>query len=317
MIQRRVATFTLNPAYDLVGRVDQLCKAEVNQITTMGLHAAGKGINVARVLNDLGIKVIVGGILGEENLEGFTSLFDQLNLVNRYQTVLGRTRINVKITEGSQKVTDLNFTGFSVDKASWQRFYQDSLTWVAEVDMVCVSGSLPQGISSQAFAQWLTDLKQRCPCLILDTSRQALMAGLAVNPWLIKPNQDELAEWIGRPLTDLADIIAVAQQLHAKGIAHVMVSLGGDGAIWISAEGTWLAQPPSCEVVSTVGAGDSMVAGVIYGLLMGESIPDTLRLATAVATLAVGQNGVGVSDRSQLAAFIPKVALRTVANIQA
>lgn len=113
-MSRRVATITLNPAYDLVGFCPEIERGEVNLVKTTGLHAAGKGINVAKVLKDLGIDVTVGGFLGKDNQDGFQQLFSELGIANRFQVVQGRTRINVKLTEKDGEVTDFNFSGFEV-----------------------------------------------------------------------------------------------------------------------------------------------------------------------------------------------------------
>lgn len=311
-MSRRVATISLNPAYDLVGFTPEIERGEVNLVETTGLHAAGKGINVAKVLNDLGVDVTVGGLLGRENQEGFDQLFAELGLHNRFQVIDGRTRINIKVTEAGGDVTDLNFSGFNVSEENWQHFKQDSLNWLGDFDMVCVSGSLPQGIALDEFTDWMKALRQQCPCLVFDSSRAALDAGLLAGPWLVKPNRRELEMWAGRSLLELSDIIAAAHQLREQGISHVVVSLGAEGALWVNASGAWLAKPPACEIVSTVGAGDSMVGGLIYGLLMGETSEHTLRLATAVAALAVSQSNVGITDRSALAAMMARVELHSV-----
>ncbi|WP_249443003.1 PfkB family carbohydrate kinase, partial [Escherichia coli] len=105
-MSRRVATITLNPAYDLVGFCPEIERGEVNLVKTTGLHAAGKGINVAKVLKDLGIDVTVGGFLGKDNQDGFQQLFSELGIANRFQVVQGRTRINVKLTEKDGEVTE-------------------------------------------------------------------------------------------------------------------------------------------------------------------------------------------------------------------
>lgn len=311
-MSRRVATITLNPAYDLVGFTPAIERGEVNLVKNAGLHAAGKGINVARVLKDLGIDVTVGGFLGKENQDGFQQLFSELGIANRFQVVQGRTRINVKLTEQDGEVTDFNFSGFNVTTQDWERFTTDSLSWLGQFDMVCVSGSLPEGVEPAAFTEWMKALRLLCPCIIFDSSRAALEAGLKAAPWLVKPNRRELEIWAGKPLPTLQDVIASAHQLREEGIAHVVISLGAEGALWVNASGEWLAKPPACEVVSTVGAGDSMVGGLIYGLLMRESSEHTLRLATAVAALAVSQSNVGVADRTQLAAMMARVDLQPV-----
>ncbi|PHM63683.1 1-phosphofructokinase [Xenorhabdus ishibashii] len=311
-MSRRVATITLNPAYDLVGLCPDIVKGNVNRVQTAGLHAAGKGNNVAKVLRDLGIDVTVSGFLGRENQDGFQQFFSKNRMINRFHLVSGRTRINVKLTEKQGEVTDFNFSGFHVTEEEWNRFVSDSLTWLGQFDMVVVSGSLPEGITAELFADWMMRLKQSCPCVIFDSSREALVAGLKASPWLVKPNRYELEVWAGKPLPDLDSVIDAAYELRNDGIAHVVISLGEQGALWVNASGAWLAKPPHCEVVSTVGAGDSMVGGLVYGLLMRESSEHTLRLATAVSALTVSQPSVGIKSRTELASMMARIELISV-----
>lgn len=308
-MRRRVATITLNPAYDLVGLSTPIELGEVNRVTTAGFHAAGKGINVARVLKSLGIDVTVGGFLGKENQDGFQKEFSEAGIANRFQMVEGRTRINVKLTEPSGKVTDFNFSGFEITKQDWTRFVNDTLSWAGQFDMICVSGSVPPSIDLNDFTAWMKRLRSECMCLIFDSSREAFVAGLKALPWLVKPNHHELEIWAGRPLPELSDVVQAAHELRQQGIAHVVISLGEQGAMWVNASGAWMAKPPKCDVVSTVGAGDSMVGGLIYGLMMRQTSEHTLRLATAISALAVSQTNVGITDREQLARMMTEVEL--------
>ncbi|MEQ1962685.1 1-phosphofructokinase [Xenorhabdus khoisanae] len=311
-MSRRVATITLNPAYDLVGLCPDITKGTVNRVQTAGLNAAGKGNNVAKVLRDLGIDVTVSGFLGRENQEGFQQFFSENNMVNRFHLVSGRTRINVKLTEKYGEVTDFNFSGFHVTPEEWDQFVSDSLTWLGQFDMVVVSGSLPEGVTPELFSDWMMQLRQCCPCIIFDSSREAFVAGLNALPWLVKPNRHELEIWAGKPLPDLNSVIDAAHKLRNRGIAHVVISLGEQGALWVNSSGAWLAKPPHCEVVSTVGAGDSMVGGLVYGLLMRESSEHTLRLATAVSALTVSQSNVGIRSRTELASMMSRIELTSV-----
>ncbi|HEJ9722827.1 1-phosphofructokinase [Proteus mirabilis] len=308
-MRRRVATITLNPAYDLVGLSAPIELGEVNRVTTAGFHAAGKGINVAKVLKSLGIDVTVGGFLGKENQDGFQKEFSEAGIANRFQMVEGRTRINVKLTEPSGKVTDFNFSGFEITKQDWTRFVNDTLSWAGQFDMICVSGSVPPSIDLNDFTAWMKRLRSECMCLIFDSSREAFVAGLKALPWLVKPNHHELEIWAGRPLPELSDVVQAAHELRQQGIAHVVISLGEQGAMWVNASGAWMAKPPKCDVVSTVGAGDSMVGGLIYGLMMRQTSEHTLRLATAISALAVSQTNVGITDREQLARMMTEVEL--------
>ena len=297
----KVATITLNAAYDLVGRLKRIELGEVNTVETLGLFPAGKGINVAKVLKDLGVDVTVGGFLGEDNQGDFVTLFDKLGLQDKFQRVPGRTRINVKITETDADVTDLNFLGYEISESAWQQFVADSLAYCKSFDIVAVCGSLPRGVTPDLFADWLKKLHQAGIKVMLDSSNAALTAGLSARPWLVKPNHRELEAWIGHGLPMMNDIIAAAKQLKAQGIAHVIISMGANGSLWLSDEAIMQAQPPRCEhVVSTVGAGDSMVAGLIYGLINGFSQQETLAFASAVSAFAVSQSNVGISDRTLL-----------------
>lgn len=309
----KILTITLNTAYDLVGRLTKIQLGEVNSVETLGLFPAGKGINVAKVLNDLGEKVAVGGFLGADNQGDFKQLFDELGLEDKFQRVEGKTRINVKITETESDVTDLNFLGYQISQQDWQDFVQNSLSYCQQFDLVAVCGSLPRGISPEQFSHWLSQLSQAGVKVVLDSSNAALTAGLKARPWLVKPNHRELETWIGHPLHSIDEIIVAAKKLKAEGIANVIVSMGANGSLWISDTGVIQAQPPKCEnVVSTVGAGDSMVAGLIYALSQGRSQQESLAFASAVSAFAVSQSNVGVSDVKLLDPILTNVKMTVI-----
>lgn len=306
----RIATVTLNPALDLVGRLARIEIGEVNTVETLGLYPAGKGINVAKVLADLGTHLTVTGFLGAENQGDFVQSFQQNGLLDDFYRINGKTRINVKITETEADVTDLNFLGFEICTNDWRKFTAQSQTWAQKFDLVAVCGSLPRGVNAEAFAEWLASLREQGLKVVLDTSNQALIAGLTAKPWLVKPNKRELEVLVGSKLENLDQIIAAAQQLRAQGIENVIISMGEKGSIWVNGEGVLQAQPPRCEnVVSTVGAGDSMVAGLIYGLSQGWNKTDTLKFASATSANAVAQSNVGVEDRNLIEALANQVQI--------
>ncbi|AOF53147.1 1-phosphofructokinase [Rodentibacter caecimuris] len=309
----KVATITLNTAYDLVGRLPRIELGEVNTVETLGLFPAGKGINVANVLNDLGEEVAVGGFLGEDNAGDFEQMFKKKNLEDKFHRVTGKTRINVKITETEADVTDLNFLGYEISPQSWQQFVADTLAYCLDYDIVAVCGSLPRGVTPELFADWLNQLHESGVKVVLDSSNAALTAGLKAYPWLVKPNHRELEAWIGHSLNTEEEIINAAQQLSNQGIENVIISMGAEGSLWINHEGIIKAQPPKCEnVVSTVGAGDSMVAGLIYGFAQGFAKAETLAFASAVSAFAVSQSNVGVSDPALLKPILNQVKITVI-----
>ena len=311
----RIATVTLNPAFDLVGRLARIEIGEVNTVETLGLYPAGKGINVAKVLADLGAKLSVTGFLGEENQGDFVQAFAQNGVEDKFYRIAGKTRINVKITETEADVTDLNFLGFEISEQDWEAFTHQSQTWESQYDLVAVCGSLPSGVTPEQFAAWLESLHQQGLKVVLDSSNAALTAGLTAHPWLVKPNRRELEVWAGRSLHTIEEVIEAAEQLRSHGIENVIISMGEKGSVWLNSEGVLQAQPPRCEnVVSTVGAGDSMVAGLIYGFSQGWSKKKTLSFASATSALAVSQSNVGISDKQALEQILAQVKLTNLST---
>ncbi|MEC4169530.1 1-phosphofructokinase [Pseudomonas sp. MS-1(2024)] len=305
-----ILTVTLNPALDLTVRLGHLAPGEVNRSPMMLTHAAGKGINVAQVLADLGHTLTVSGFLGEDNAQAFDALFKRRGFVDGFVRVPGETRSNIKLAEDDGRVTDLNGLGPQVSPQAQQALL-DILDRIApDHDAVVVAGSLPQGVSPQ----WLHDLVLRLKALglnvILDTSGQALKEALAAGPWLIKPNTEELSDALGSDISSLEAQIEAATRLQALGIEHVVISHGADGVNWFSHAEALQALPPKVSVASTVGAGDSLLAGMVHGLLSGHSPEQTLRTATAIAAMAVTQIGFGISDAAHLATLESGVRVR-------
>ena len=306
----RVLTITLNPALDLTVRLGHLQPGEVNRSPMMLTHAAGKGLNVAQVLADLGHTLTVSGFLGEDNQHAFDALFKRRGFVDAFIRVPGETRSNIKVAEDDGRVTDLNGLGPLVSPQAQQELLETLERIAPGHDAVIVAGSLPQGVSPE----WLHDLLLRLKALglkvILDTSGQALKHGLAAGPWLIKPNAEELRDALGCDISSLEAQIAAAGRLQAQGVEHVVISHGADGVNWFSRAPALQALPPRVSVASTVGAGDSLLAGMVHGLLSGHSPEQTLRTATAIAAMAVTQIGFGISDAAHLATLESGVSVR-------
>lgn len=310
-----ILTITLNPALDLTVRVPQLETGEVNRSQALLCHAAGKGLNVAQVLADLGHSLTVSGFLGEDNQQAFEALFARRGFADAFIRVPGETRSNIKLAEDDGRVTDINGPGPQVSDLAQQALLDKLDQIAASHDAVVVAGSLPLGVT----AQWLRELVLRLKALglkvILDTSGDALKEGLSAGPWLVKPNAEELSAALGCTISSVDSQVAAATQLQTYGISHVVISHGADGVNWFSRGiQTLQAVPPKVRVASTVGAGDSLLAGMMHGLLSGHSPEQTLRTATAIAAMAVTQIGFGISDTLQLATLESGVNVRALAK---
>ncbi|MFL1549192.1 1-phosphofructokinase [Pseudomonas sp. D47] len=308
----KILTLTLNPALDLTVRLAHLAPGEVNRSETLLTHAAGKGVNVAQVLADLGHQVTVGGFLGEDNPQAFEALIARRGFADAFIRVPGETRSNIKIAEQDGRVTDINAPGPQVTEQAQQALLNQLTLIAPSHDAVVVAGSLPRGISAQWFQGLLEHLKSLGLKVALDTSGEALRAGLKAGPWLIKPNTEELAEALDCSTDSLAQQALAAERLHAQGVEHVVISHGADGVNWFSPGTALHATPPKVSVASTVGAGDSLLAGMLHGLLSVDLPETTLRRATAIAAMAVTQIGFGISDHAQLARLESGVHVRAL-----
>ncbi|PMH43769.1 1-phosphofructokinase [Vibrio sp. 10N.286.49.B3] len=315
-VTNKVVTITLNPALDLTGQLGTLTKGTVNLVSSSSIHAAGKGVNVAKVLSDLGADVTVTGFLGKNNPELFQQLFHDINAKNEFIYVDGSTRINVKLVEDNGEVSDLNFPGVQVTSQDIANFEATLIRLAKEHDYFVFAGSLPKGITPSQSAKWIQLLHDLGKKVIFDSSREALAAGLESKPWLIKPNEEELGEFIGKKLTTPEDCQHAALELSDKGIDNIVISMGPQGVMWLN-QGEWLqSQPPRMKVVSTVGAGDTLVAGLCWGHMQAMDKPSLLKQATALSALAVSQIGVGVANTNQLNDMIQQIQLQTLCSAQ-
>ncbi|MCH4813043.1 1-phosphofructokinase [Vreelandella neptunia] len=296
----RVLCITLNPALDLAFNLESLVLGSVNRPTSAQLEAAGKGVNVARVLAGLGHDVTVSGFLGADNDAPFQLAFTQHSLTDAFVRVPGETRINAKIAEQSGRVTDINGPGMPINATHLQALIDTldaELSGATPPQAIVVAGSLPPGLSLDDFSALLNHLIASGVPLWVDTSGPALNTAIASQPSGVKPNESELEDWAGETLDSTQARLAAAQRLHHSGIANALVSAGADGVLWVSAQGAWHASPPKVTATNTVCAGDTFVAGMLHGLLThqnGQHDPEqTLRFATALSAEAVRHVGVG------------------------
>lgn len=302
----RVLTITLNPALDLNVETDSMRLGDVNRSRSTRLDAAGKGINLGRVLSCLGHTVTVSGLLGEINAAPFERLFKSDILRDHFVRVPGQTRINVKIAESGGRVTDLNGPGFDAPSDALGRLKLRFRELEGQFDAVAIAGSLPGNFPPDALAELITLAKDAGIPVWLDTSGAGLKVGLKALPHGIKPNVDELAEWAGRPLKSLDAIAEAGRSLQDTGIANVVISMGEEGVLWLSPQGNWKALPPSVSVISTVCAGDTLLAGMIHGLLEHHQPEQVLSTATALSAECVRHVGVGNPQAEDFTQLIQK-----------
>ncbi|MDR3413348.1 MAG: 1-phosphofructokinase [Formivibrio sp.] len=313
MSAAEIVTVTLNPAVDQTLQVPGLQLGQINQAHSLRFDAGGKGVNVASVLADLGQACAVTGLLGEDNARIFENQFAARGIADHFIRTPGATRINVKLNDAqSGHTTDINLIA-SAPAADALVLLRATIAALCAgaARLFVLAGSLPPGVPTDFYATLTRDLKTAGKTVVLDTSGAPFAAALAAAPDLVKPNRHELETWLGRALPDRESVIDGARALRAAGPATVIVSLGEEGALLLSEQGCWLACPPKVNVVSTVGAGDAMVAGWIAATQQGLTPDQSLRLATASAAARISHPD-GSLHRAGLTALAAQVDVQVI-----
>ncbi len=278
------ATLTLNPAIDQTVFLDRLLPGEVNRVSGHHIQAGGKGVNVSAMLAAYGISSTAAGFLGKKNEEQFTKLFRDRGIDDAFIRLPGETRTGIKIVDGADgRTTDINFPGLAPGAADLALLEERLSAMAMTGRWFVIGGSLPAGMDAARLPRLIRLLKDRGALVAVDASGPALRAAVGEGVDLIKPNEHELAEYLGSPPGSFADAVNAAVTLHRGGIGHVVLSLGGRGAVFAAADGVATAGAPPVEVAGTVGAGDAMLAGYLAGVLEGRGLQARARLATVFA----------------------------------
>ncbi|MFI1165933.1 1-phosphofructokinase family hexose kinase [Streptomyces sp. NPDC020801] len=301
-----ILTVTLNTALDITYRVPALRPHASHRVSEVTERPGGKGVNVARVLAALGHEVtvtgFVGGTTGREVRDGLAQV---RGVTDALVTVAGATRRTLAVVdERTGDTTQLNEPGPVVSPAEWSAFqdvYEDLL---GSVSAVALCGSLPPGLPVGVYAGLVRTARAAGVPVLLDTSGEALRRGVAARPDIVKPNAEELAE-----LTGSHEPLRATRDARRRGARAVVASLGADGLLAHTPEGTWRAAPPARVRGNPTGAGDSAVAGLLSGLV--EHLPWPARLARAVAlsTATVLSPVAGEFDHPAYEELVGRVAV--------
>ncbi len=305
-----IATITLNPAIDQTASVPNFRSGAVNRVAWEQSDPGGKGVNVASFLSNFGFAVTVSGFLGQDNVDLFQTFFDRKGITDQFIRIPGRTRVNVKIVDSVQnQVTDLNFPGQSPSVEAVTTLYRTVEELAINHDWFVLSGSLPANVSPSIYAELTQRLKALGKTVVLDASGESLQQAISTAPYAIKPNMEELQELLARSLSNETEVVQAAHDLLKQNIHCVVVSMGAKGAIFVEADTAVWAVPPPVEVISTVGAGDAMVSGLITGKLRGLKLADCARLATAFSIGALGQLGPRLPPVATVESWVDQVKI--------
>ncbi|MBI4341297.1 MAG: 1-phosphofructokinase [Candidatus Omnitrophica bacterium] len=308
-----ILTVTLNPSLDEWVELPSIRLGELNRAKTFHRYAGGKGINVSRVVRELGGQTVACGFAGGEDGLILRQQLNRLGVPHRFVEIAGTTRNNYKIlTRQASRLTEINTAGPRVQRRDLDALQRALLARAASAGSVVLSGSLPPGAPVTIYARWIRLLHRRNVPVALDASGEALRAGLVARPWLIKPNRREAEELLGRSVASRTDAVRALRALLARGPEIAILSLGKDGALLGCAftGELWEALPPAVRVVSAVGAGDSLVAGFVVGWRRSRSLAEALRLGVACGAATALTPGTELCHRREVRRLLPRVRLR-------
>lgn len=307
-----IVTVTLNPAVDEAISTEALVLGAQNRVDLDGLDPGGKGLNASRVVARLGRDTVALGFVAGVTGALLRSWLDAEGVPHAFDDVSGLTRVNVMAYERANgRRTRIYLPGAPVGPADLAPLVA-RLDALARDTVVVFGGSVPPGLPHTVYADLIARGAARGLRSVIDTSGAALACALEARPDLVKPNLEELGELIGRRPEGEREIVAAAQEIRARGARTVVVSMGADGAIGVDANGAWHARPPHVEALSTVGSGDSMVAGLAIALCEGSGIAEGLRLGTAAGAATATHTGTRLCRAEDVARLLPDVIVRRI-----
>lgn len=287
-----IYTVTLNPAIDKTVVIENLHTGSVNRVTSVREDAGGKGINVSKCLKNLGAETVAVMILAGRTGKRLSKMVEEMKIHMLRVHTEGENRTNLKIIDPVKgENTDINEPGPHIDMQLLEQLKRKLSHSVGKGDIVVISGSLPAGVDKGLYGEWIRCFREHGADVYLDAEGEALHKGMAARPYMIKPNNEELAAMLGKEQLSEEEMIAEGKRLQQTGIAEVVISLGGDGALFISADGVFRSEGLDVPVKSTVGAGDAMVAAMAFGQAKRLSREEKIRLAVAMGAASVMQDG--------------------------
>ena len=292
-----IYTVTFNPSLDYSIRIDDFKTGALNRTSQEQIRVGGKGVNVSIVLHSLGVDNIalgfVAGFTGEQIESGMQKLGCNTSFIHLPH---GFSRINVKLSSGDTE-TEMNGMGPAVSAKTVEQFMLRLQRMLKPGDTLVLSGSIPHSMPQDMYERILEVIDTDQIRVVVDTSSNLLRRTLAFHPFLIKPNLIELGELFERSLVEYDDIVGCAKHLQEEGARNVLVSMGSEGAILVTEEGQVFSAPaPAGNLVDSIGAGDSMVAGFLAGYLERGSMVDGFAKGLAAGSATAYKFGLATKE---------------------
>jgi 1-phosphofructokinase family hexose kinase len=308
-----ICTITLNPALDKNVEVQDLIPHATNDVLRGRTDPGGKGINVLRVVKELGQETIALGIIGGETGNEIKNHLENRGIQTDFVVTDQPTRTNIIITDiDDPPPTELNEPGAEISNDIIEKV-EDTIRSNAEnCRLFVLAGSLPEGCPGNTYNRLISVVREFNCKAVLDTRDEALKEGIKAIPYMIKPNKSEAENLLGRKIESSEDAAKACRDFYEMGIKIAIISLGKDGAVMACEDGIFKAGTPRIKAESTVGSGDSMIAGICVGLTTGKSYADSLRLGAAAGTATATTPGTKLCTKKEVDFFLDKIEIEKI-----
>jgi 1-phosphofructokinase len=302
-----IYTLTLNPSVDYIVKLESFQLGELNRTVNEAKFPGGKGINVSRVLNQLGTNSKALGFVG-----GFTGAYIEQYLQKEkietdFVQVDEDTRINVKLKTGQE--SEINAKGPQITEQNFSMLKQ-KIIQLGTDDLLVLAGSIPASLPKSAYEELVKICSESGAHFVVDAEGDLLRKVLPYHPFLIKPNHHELGELFETSISNPEEVIPYAKKLVEMGAENVIVSLAGAGAVLINSDIALLAEVPKGEVKNSVGAGDSMVAGFLAAYVQTKNIEEAFRYS--VASGSATAFSLGLCTKEMVEELLPQVQIKKI-----
>lgn len=307
---KKIITVTLNPSLDKTFNIGKFEKGKVNRPESARIDAGGKGINVSRALANFQTESVALGISGGENGRILEEILKREGVTADFLKVSGNTRMNYKIFDmHTGDTTDINEQGIYMSEECEKLFSEKYKQALKKSEFVVLAGSIPPNTPCDIYKKLAEVAEKENVKVILDAEGTPLREGIKAKPFAIKPNLREFEDLCGKTMKTQTDILNGMRELCEYGIKFAVVSLGADGAIFMRGRVAYKTGASKVERKSTVGCGDSVVAGMVYSLSKGFDLKKTAMFSAACGSVSATKDGTNMCTINEVNAFYHNIPI--------
>ncbi len=311
-----IITVTMNAAIDKTVELDSFIHGGLNRLKNIVLDAGGKGINVSKTIRELGGETIATGFIGGSSGEAIKKVLKELGIQSDFVEVDGETRTNTKVVEADGTVTELNEPGPVISEGQLRELMDKLVGYADENALFVLAGSIPAGVPKIIYKTIIEEVHKKGASVFSDADGELFVNSLDAKPDIIKPNRAELEEFVkaDHKLTE-QELVEIGTQFIDRGIKTVAISMGGEGALFISKDNIVKCPGLSVKAHSTVGAGDAMVAALSYGMNQNLPFEECVKLGVATSAGAVTTVGTKPPKRELVDQLIAQVTVMDLRRV--